>query len=177
MIDWLDAVIRLTAATVIGGAIGLDREAHGKSTGVRTLGIVALGSALIVLASQHQGEDANAGSRVIQGVITGIGFLGAGVILRNTGGKRVRGLTTAAAIWFTACIGVACGLGAWALVIASAGLVAILLAVGKPIERAFTPHGHGQVRDKGVDSQGEVEASHPEERREAARDAGDRPCS
>jgi putative Mg2+ transporter-C (MgtC) family protein len=137
MIEWPDAVIRLTAATVIGGAIGLDREAHGKSSGVRTLGIVALGSALIVLVSQHPyGADANAGSRAIQGVITGIGFLGAGVILRNPTGKRIHGLTTAAAIWLTACIGIACGLGAWPLVITSVVLVAILLAVGKPIERA-----------------------------------------
>ena len=138
MIDWPDAVIRLTAATVIGGAIGLDREAHGKPTGVRTLGIVALGSALVVLASQHPGgADANAGSRVIQGVITGIGFLGAGVILRNPTGKRVHGLTTAAAIWLTACIGVACGLGAWPLVITSVVLAALILAFGRPIERAF----------------------------------------
>jgi putative Mg2+ transporter-C (MgtC) family protein len=137
MIDWPDAVMRLTAATVIGGAIGLDREAHGKSSGVRTLGIVALGSALVVLVSLHPNDaDANAVSRVIQGVITGIGFLGAGVILRNPTGKRIHGLTTAAAIWLTACIGVACGLGAWPLVITSVVLVVILFAVGRPIERA-----------------------------------------
>jgi putative Mg2+ transporter-C (MgtC) family protein len=117
MIDWPDAVIRLTAAAVVGGVIGLDREAHGKPTGVRTMGIVALGSALVVLVSQHPGgSDPAAGSRVIQGVITGIGFLGAGVILRNPTGRHVHGLTTAAAIWLTACIGVACGLGAWPLV-------------------------------------------------------------
>jgi putative Mg2+ transporter-C (MgtC) family protein len=137
MIDWPDAVIRLTAATVIGGAIGLDREVRGKPTGVRTMGIVALGSALIVLASQHPaGGDAASGSRVIQGVITGIGFLGAGVILRNSAGKKVHGLTTAAAIWLTACLGVACGLGAWPLVVTSVVLVGIILAVGKPLERA-----------------------------------------
>ena len=71
----------------------------------------------MVLVSQHpSGGDAAAGSRVIQGVITGIGFLGAGVIFRNPAGKKVHGLTTAAAIWLTACIGVACGLGAWPLV-------------------------------------------------------------
>ena len=143
MIDWPDAVIRLTAAAVIGGAIGLDRELRGKPTGVRTMGIVALGSALVVLVSQHPGgNDAAAGSRVIQGVITGIGFLGAGVILRNPAGKRVHGLTTAAAIWLTACIGVACGFGAWPLVGTSAALAAIILVVGTPLERALNLRNH-----------------------------------
>jgi putative Mg2+ transporter-C (MgtC) family protein len=161
MIDWPDAVIRLSAATIIGGAIGLQRELHGKPTGVRTMGIVALGSALVVLVGQHlDANDASAGSRVIQGVITGIGFLGAGVILRNPGGKRVRGLTTAAAIWLTACIGIACGFGAWPLVGTSVGLAALILAFGKPFERAVgarKPHGHRQhndeVRQESVDAE------------------------
>jgi putative Mg2+ transporter-C (MgtC) family protein len=161
MIDWPDAVIRLTAAAVIGGAIGADRELRGKPTGVRTMGIVALGSALVVLVSQHPGGiDAAAGSRVIQGVITGIGFLGAGVILRNPAGKKVHGLTTAAAIWLTACIGVACGLGAWPLVGTSAILTVIILVFGARLERALDlrdPHHkrsqeregeHGQEPEK-----------------------------
>jgi putative Mg2+ transporter-C (MgtC) family protein len=140
MIDAADAILRLTAATLVGGAIGLDRDLHGKPTGVRTMGIVALGSALIVLASQHHGADPAAdeaaASRVMQGIITGIGFLGAGVILRNTGDKKVHGLTTAAAIWLTACIGAACGAGAWPLVAASAVLVTLILTLGRPLERA-----------------------------------------
>ena len=138
MIEWPDAIIRLSAAVLIGGAIGIDRELRGKPTGVRTMSIVALGSALVVLASQHPGgPEANAASRVIQGVITGIGFLGAGVILRNPAGKKVHGLTTAAAIWLTACIGVTCGLGAWPLVGTAAFLVAVILAFGQPLERAL----------------------------------------
>jgi putative Mg2+ transporter-C (MgtC) family protein len=137
MIDAADAILRLTAATLVGGAIGLDRELRGKPTGVRTMGIVALGSALIVLASQHQGTDPAAASRVMQGIITGIGFLGAGVILRNPNHKKVHGLTTAAAIWLTACIGAACGAGAWPLVAASAVLVTLVLALGRPLEQAF----------------------------------------
>jgi putative Mg2+ transporter-C (MgtC) family protein len=137
MIDAADAILRLTAATLAGGALGLDRELRGKPTGVRTMGIVALGSALIVLASQHQGTDPAAASRVMQGLITGIGFLGAGVILRNPTDKKVHGLTTAAAIWLTACIGAACGAGAWPLVVASAVLVALVLAFGKRLEQAF----------------------------------------
>jgi putative Mg2+ transporter-C (MgtC) family protein len=73
----------------------------------------------------------------MQGIITGIGFLGAGVILRNPGGGKVHGLTTAAAIWLTACIGAACGAGAWPLVAASAVLVALVLAFGRSLEQAF----------------------------------------
>ncbi len=153
MIDWPDAVIRLTAATVIGGAIGLDRELHGKPTGVRTLGIVALGAALVVLINQHPGgADGDADGRVIQGVITGIGFLGAGVILRNPTGKRIHGLTTAAAIWLTACIGVACGVGAWPLVVTAVVLVTALLWIGRPLERALGRHDDhhhkNEARDK-----------------------------
>jgi putative Mg2+ transporter-C (MgtC) family protein len=121
----------------------LDRELRGKPTGVRTMGLVALGAALVVLVSQHPGgADANAGGRVIQGVITGIGFLGGGVILRNPGGKKVHGLTTAAAIWLTACIGVACGLAAWPIVVTSCVLAALVIGLGKPLERAFDTHDH-----------------------------------
>jgi putative Mg2+ transporter-C (MgtC) family protein len=137
MIDAADAILRLAAATLVGGAIGLDRDLRGKPTGVRTMGIVALGSALIVLTSQHQGAEPGAASRVMQGIITGIGFLGAGVILRNPSGGKVHGLTTAAAIWLTACIGAACGAGAWPLVAASAVLVALVLAFGKSLEQVF----------------------------------------
>ena len=137
MIDPVDAILRLAAATLVGGAIGLDRDLRGKPTGVRTMGIVALGSALIVLASQQQGTDQAAASRVMQGIITGIGFLGAGVILRNPGDGKVHGLTTAAAIWLTACIGAACGAGAWMLVLLSAVLVALVLGFGRSLEQAF----------------------------------------
>ncbi len=139
MLEWTDVILRLAAATLIGAAIGLDRDLRGKPTGVRTMGIVALGSAVIVLASQYPAHemDIAAASRVMQGIITGIGFLGAGVILRNPSGGRVRGLTTAASIWLTACIGASCGAGAWPIVLTSALLVAILLTFGKSLEQAF----------------------------------------
>lgn len=139
MIDWSDAIIRLSAAAVIGGAIGVNRELRGKPTGVRTMSIVALGAALVVLVSQHPaGAAPDAASRVIQGVITGIGFLGAGVILRNPAGKKVHGLTTAAAIWLTACIGIACGLGAWPLVGTTVVLIALILSFGGKLEHALS---------------------------------------
>jgi putative Mg2+ transporter-C (MgtC) family protein len=84
----------------------------------------------------------------MQGIITGIGFLGAGVILRNPSGGKVHGLTTAAAIWLTACIGAACGAGAWPLVLTSAVLVALILAFGRPLEQAFERLYSRQSPDK-----------------------------
>jgi putative Mg2+ transporter-C (MgtC) family protein len=139
MLTWTDVVLRLGAAAVMGAAIGVDRDLHGKPTGVRTLGVVALGSALIVLASQYPGEtpDQAAASRVMQGIITGIGFLGAGVILRSADEKTVHGLTTAATIWLTACVGAACGAGAWRLILIGGTLVAVILIAGRPVEQFF----------------------------------------
>ena len=103
MNDWLDIFIRLGAATVIGGVIGLNRDLHHKPTGVRTLALVALGSALAVLAVAHDPQADI--SRVIQGVITGVGFIGAGVILHRPTEKTVHGLTTAAAAFGTTSYG------------------------------------------------------------------------
>src|SRR5205807_2175081 len=131
MIDWSDIIIRLGSAMLVGGVIGLNRDLHNKPTGVRTLGLVALGSALAVLAvAQDPQADV---SRVIQGVITGVGFIGAGVILHQ--GQRVHGLTTAASIWVTSAIGVLCGLAAWRIVISACVLVLLLLIIGGPVEK------------------------------------------
>src|SRR5262245_34649716 len=98
--DLLDIIVRLGAAILIGGLIGLDRNLHHKPTGVRTLGLVALGSALAVLAVAH--DRLADVSRVIQGVIMGVGFIGAGVILHHATSGKVHGMTTAASIWVTA---------------------------------------------------------------------------
>ena len=115
---------------------------------MRTLGTVGLGAALVVLASmdfQTVPEfDANPVSRAIQGVLTGIGFLGAGVIVRDSEGKKVQGLTTGALIWFTACIGIACGLGAWMVAVVAMGIMFVLLIGGGALENRF----HGG-RDEG----------------------------
>jgi len=133
MENWLDIILRLGLATAIGGAIGLNRDLHHKPTGLRTLGLVGLGSALVVLVST--GGSADAISHVVQGVITGIGFLGAGVILRGEPGTKVKGLTTAASIWVTACLGVACGVAAWRAVLVGSLLIALLLFNGGAIEK------------------------------------------
>ncbi len=135
-----EIVLRLAAATVIGSLVGRNRDLHGKATGVRTLGLVALGSALIVIGVDdllpHSGSDPNPLSRVIQGVLTGIGFLGAGVILRGGDDlSRVHGLTTAACTWLTACVGLICGTGNWRLLGIAAVLMFLVLVLGGPIEK------------------------------------------
>jgi putative Mg2+ transporter-C (MgtC) family protein len=131
----LELAMRLVAATMIGGAIGLNRDLHGKPTGVRTMGLVGLGSAMIVVAGVLVGGEGDA-TRAVQGVITGIGFLGAGVIVKDIQTSHVQGLTTAATIWLTAALGVACGLGYWRLALVALLLSLAILIVGGPLERA-----------------------------------------
>ena len=101
----------LTLAILLGGMIGYEREAAGKPAGLRTHMLVAMGSALFVLVPLQAGVALPDMSRVLQGLISGIGFLGAGAIIKLNSEEDVRGLTTAASIWTVAAIGVACGLG------------------------------------------------------------------
>ncbi len=105
--------VRLLIAALLGAILGFEREHKGKAAGVRTHMLVAMGAALFVLVPQVSGAESDAMSRVVQGVIAGIGFLGAGTILKNKDGdeSHVKGLTTAAGLWMTAAIGVAAGLG------------------------------------------------------------------
>jgi putative Mg2+ transporter-C (MgtC) family protein len=104
-------VIRLFAALVAGGIIGYQRERAGKAAGLRTHMLVALGTTLFVIGSAEVGMAHDALSRVVQGLATGIGFLGAGAILKNENERSISGLTTAAGIWMTAALGVVIGLG------------------------------------------------------------------
>ena len=137
MTDWHDIVLRLGAAAALGGAIGLNRNLHGKPTGLRTLALVGLGAATMVLVAIEDGGDPSAASRVLQGLLTGIGFLGAGVILHDATASKVHGLTTAATIWVTACLGAACGIGAWRQAITAAAIVGFVLVFGGPLEKAI----------------------------------------
>ena len=104
-------VIRLLAALVAGAIIGYQRERAGKAAGLRTHMLVAMGTALFVLVASEDGMQHDSMSRVVQGLATGIGFLGAGAILKLENQRTIQGLTTAAGIWITAALGVAIGLG------------------------------------------------------------------
>lgn len=104
-------VVRLLVAALLGGLLGWERAHQGKAAGVRTHMLVAMGAALFVLVSQQTGMYADAMSRVIQGIIAGVGFLCAGTIIKGNQRDDVKGLTTAAGLWLTAAVGVAAGLG------------------------------------------------------------------
>jgi putative Mg2+ transporter-C (MgtC) family protein len=133
-----DVLQRLLAAAAAGGLIGLNRDLADKPIGVRTLALVSLGAATVSVAGvqvQGMAENADALSRVVQGIIqgvmAGISFIGAGVILRNREARTVEGLTTAATVWVSAALGVACGLGAWrTTAIAITMTLAVLFATG-----------------------------------------------
>jgi putative Mg2+ transporter-C (MgtC) family protein len=139
-IDLTEIVLRLGTAMLAAGAVGLNRDLHDKPIGVRTLGLVGLSTAVVVLLSDAgvaHAEISDATSRVVQGILTGIGFLGAGVIVHREAGKRVHGLTSAACVWFTACIGIVCGAGKWHLVLVAGVFATLLLSLGRPVERWF----------------------------------------
>jgi putative Mg2+ transporter-C (MgtC) family protein len=132
-------VIRLLLAALLGGILGAQREHTGKPAGLRTHMLVALGAALFVLAPIESGMTPSDLSRVIQGLATGIGFIGAGAILKLSQEREIQGLTSAAAIWMTAAIGVAVGLGRLWTAILSMLLTWFILAVVEKIERRISP--------------------------------------
>lgn len=132
-------VIRLLVAMLLGAAVGIQREHTGKPAGLRTHMLVSLGAALFVLAPAEAGMTSSDLSRVIQGLATGIGFLGGGAILKLSEEHEIRGLTSAAAIWMTAAIGVAVGLGRLWMAVLSMVLTWFILAVVEKIERRVGP--------------------------------------
>jgi putative Mg2+ transporter-C (MgtC) family protein len=125
-------VLRLVVAALLGGLIGIERQQEGKAAGMRTHMLVALGAALFVLIPIEGGntlgeQEINHLSRVIQGIVTGIGFLGAGTILKLSDQREIKGLTTAATIWLTAAVGMAVGIGwLWPPLIATAITLLVL---------------------------------------------------
>lgn len=135
--------MRLGLATLAGVILGADRWLHHKSAGVKTHALVSIGAAVVMLivvtvdllSSDSTTPYADASCRILQGLITGIGFLGAGVIIHNARGKRIQGLTTAASIWITTLIGVEIGMGQ--LTVGTLAVVAtgIVLIAGNTIER------------------------------------------
>ncbi len=141
MINWDvygNIILRLAMALLVGVVLGLNRWLHHKSAGIRTHSLVAIGSATaVMLISNFVQDDAQSISRVLQGLITGLGFLGAGVIIHEQRSKRVHGLTTAASLWACALISAAFGAGHFALGGLSLGAVLLTLAFGGPLERLF----------------------------------------
>jgi putative Mg2+ transporter-C (MgtC) family protein len=140
--DWLNIIFRLCLALLVGAIIGIEREIRHKPAGLRTHILVTLGSALFTLISLTTGTDetgADAFSRVVQGITAGVGFLGAGEIIRQSSHESVRteirGLTSAAAIWVSAALGIAAGCGLWQLGLIGASLSLFVLTVLKKFER------------------------------------------
>jgi len=131
-----EILIRLGLALLAGIILGLNRWMHHKSAGIRTHSLVALGAALVMLlVGSFPGTDVQAHSRVLQGLITGIGFLGAGVILRQDHSQSIHGLTTAASIWACAILGATFGSGFYVLGLCAMSAMLLILIVGGPLER------------------------------------------
>lgn len=140
MLESWDIFLRITAATAIGAAIGLDRNLHDKDMGLRTMAMIGGSSAALVLVSLYAPDgrfSMEAMSRVVQGVLAGLGFLGAGVIILGPRGRRVRGLTTAATVWTTAILGILCGNGAWVAVVTLLAWTLLILLLGGPFENVL----------------------------------------
>jgi putative Mg2+ transporter-C (MgtC) family protein len=134
-VEWQDALMRLGAATAAGIALGINRDMTHKPIGMRTLALVSLGAAAVSVAGiqfSFMDNHPDALSRIVQGIIqgimAGISFIGAGVILRDHKAGEVTGLTTAATVWIAAALGIACGLGAWVIVVATLALALFVLA-------------------------------------------------
>jgi putative Mg2+ transporter-C (MgtC) family protein len=121
--------LRLLVAAALGGLLGYERESKGKSAGVRTHMLVAIGAALFVLIPQQAGASTADLTRVLQGLIAGVGFLGAGAIILGTKQVETQGLTTAAGIWVTAAIGVAAGMGRESTAVLSTLVALFVLSV------------------------------------------------
>lgn len=137
--EFWDDIGRLAAAAFLGGAIGLERELKGHWAGLRTHMMVAIGCAIFVIGGLNlSGEHSDAVTRVIQGISAGIGFLGAGTILKLDDKQEIKGLTTASSIWLAAAVGTVAGLAEYALALASALTSVFILGVLGPIEKLFS---------------------------------------
>jgi putative Mg2+ transporter-C (MgtC) family protein len=134
-----DVLLRLLAAAVLGGLVGFERDLHGRAAGLRTHLLVTLGAALFMILSLavselSVGRFADPG-RIAAQIVTGIGFLGAGAILKD--GLNIRGLTTAACLWIAAAIGMAAGAGAYLLAAVTTGIALVALVLLKRVERFY----------------------------------------
>jgi putative Mg2+ transporter-C (MgtC) family protein len=129
----LDLTTRLVVACLLGAILGMEREVHRKAAGLRTNALIAFGSALFTIIGMEMATSGADPSRVASTIVTGIGFLGAGAILRT--GRNVQGLTTAATIWVNAAIGMAVGTGAYGLGVSAAVITLVVLWIVGVLER------------------------------------------
>ena len=141
----IDVIIRLLVATGLGALIGIERDLHGKEAGFKTYSLVCLGSALMMVVSLdifniYKGLAQVDPARVAAQAVTGIGFIGAGAIIRSPQGS-VKGLTTAAGIWATCAIGLACGLGLYKQAVLTTILVLIILVLFPQVQRRMIRKG------------------------------------
>ena len=137
----INEILGLLFAVILGGAIGLEREINGKPAGLRTNIIICLGATAFTLAARRLGLQSDAPDtlgRVAAGIITGVGFLGAGALIQE--GSGVHGLTTAAGIWLVASIGVACGMGYYLLATLTTFLALVALFGFLPLSRKIRNH-------------------------------------
>ena len=139
-------VVRMLAAALLGAMVGIQRERAGKPAGVRTHMLVSMGGALFVITCLEWGMDAADMSRVIQGLVTGIGFIGGGAILKLAQQREVEGLTTAAGLWMTCAVGIAAGLGR--LGAAALGVVLTVIILGVVGEVTHRLEMKKEARDK-----------------------------
>lgn len=135
-------VLRLLVAALLGGLLGLERERHGKAAGIRTHMLVSASSALIVFVPIKMGFEGESLSRVLQGLLAGIGFLCAGAILKLEREEQVTGLTTAASVWMTSAIGIAAGLGRETTAFLATMLVLFILWLERPLRRLGLKRPH-----------------------------------
>ncbi|MDX2228641.1 MAG: MgtC/SapB family protein [Leptolyngbyaceae cyanobacterium bins.349] len=145
--NWVELTIRLGLAMFLGGAIGWERQASGKAGGLRTHMLVSLGAALFILVPLQTGASEDSVSRGVQGIATGVGFLGAGEIVHRSlasGKPQVKGLTSAASIWVTAAVGVLAGLGLWQTCVIATLLTLLVLIVVRWLERILPTRGDDQ---------------------------------
>jgi putative Mg2+ transporter-C (MgtC) family protein len=142
--EFLRVSLRLVVALLLGGAVGWERETAGKAAGMRTHMLVTLGAALVIITAERMGMPPDDQSRVIQGVVAGVGFLGGGAILKITDERKIKGLTTAAGIWMTASIGIAAGAGKLATATLAAVLAFLVLRVLHAFEEQIAP-GSGEA--------------------------------
>jgi putative Mg2+ transporter-C (MgtC) family protein len=133
-----DALIRMVVALILGTLIGIERELHGRPAGMRTQALVSLGAALFTMLSASIADSRSDPGRIAAQIVTGVGFLGAGTIMRY--GATVRGLTTAATIWAAAAVGMACGMGDYPVAFIASALIIITVGLFRPVAYMTRPH-------------------------------------